>query len=99
MQCVLGLTHTVAGTATETVEIEFIAQLGFKLREFHFLYLDLHPTVGELCLDVGLQLGGLLAAYLKFIESFGVVHLGRLEVKSQQGCTHIHAVAAVGIDL
>ena len=64
----LCLTHTVAGTGTEAVEIEFVAQLGFELRDLHLLHLDLHPTVGELGSYVRLELGGLLTAYLALVE-------------------------------
>ena len=73
--------------------------MGFELREFHLLHLNLHPAVGELGFDVGFQLGGLLTAYLALVEGLGVVGLGGLQVEAQQGRADVHAVAAMGIDL
>lgn len=73
--------------------------MGFELREFHLLHLNLHAAVGELRLYVRLQLGGLLTAYLALVESLGVVGLGGLQVEAQKGRADVHAVAAMGIDL
>ncbi len=95
----LDLTHLVACTRTEAVEVTLVAQLHLHAAYGHGLYLYIHGEVAQAGVVVELHLFDFVLFHLRLVEQLVKLGFGALKVEAEQRCAHIHAVAGLAVHL